>query len=147
MEWFAEVNIDIRLAAIVIVFIFADVITGIAQAIAKGEFNSSAMRTGMWHKAGSIGLLFLAAGLTAACQISDVLPEEFAIVYVPTCLYIVAMEVSSILENILSLNPELDKFKLFQIFGKKEELSGGEEKDITSPEVEIVEYYTDGDDK
>lgn len=133
MDLIQMINIDIDLAVVVLLVIIIDIVTGFAKAISQGEFNSSEMRKGLWHKAGSIGLLFLAAGLTAACQVVDVLPEEFAIVYVPTCLYIFVMEVSSILENILVLNPELDRFRIFQIFGQKHD-------DDKNEDDTIVEY-------
>lgn len=122
-------GIDISILIVVLVLIFGDVVTGLIKAFATDSFNSSEMRKGMWHKAGSVALLLLAAFVTVACQYVDVFPAEFAIVYVPTCLYIACMELASILENIVEINPELDKFKIFQIFGQTkndDDSEGGE---------------------
>lgn len=114
-------GIDFSILVVVLIAIIVDVITGLVKAFATNSFSSSKMREGMWHKCGSILLLFVAAGITIACQYVDIFPEEFAIVYVPICAYIGLMEVGSILENIVAINPELDRFKIFQIFGQKSE--------------------------
>lgn len=110
-------NIDISLLLVVLALILGDVIVGLVKAFALGNFSSSKMREGLWHKAGSVLLLLLAAGVTIACQYVQIFPEEFAVIYVPICAYLAIMEIGSILENIVEINPNLDRFKIFQIFG------------------------------
>lgn len=90
---------------IVLVFIVLDIVTGIAKAFATSGFDSSIMRQGFFHKLGEIFAVALA-------MIADVgLPE----IGVPIdaslsglcCVYLVLMEIGSIVENIGAINPAL----------------------------------------
>lgn len=120
-------GIDIAILIVVLCLIGGDILSGLIKAIATDTFESSEMRKGMWHKAGSILLLLFATGITIACQYVSIFPDEFALVYVPICAYIGLMEAASILENILAINPELDRFAIFKIFGKNDTNDEGEE--------------------
>lgn len=122
-------EIDLSVLVVVLALIMGDVVSGLIKAFATETFNSSAMRKGMWHKAGSLLLLMLAAGITIACQYVDIFPEEFGVVYLPICGYVALMELGSILENILQINPDLDRYKIFQIFGKSDEDNQNEEEE------------------
>lgn len=129
MEFFG-VNFDVTILTLCL--IAGDVVSGLMKAVATKTFSSSAMRQGLFHKAGTIMLLALAVGLTIAAGTIEEVPEilEFAGsgLYVGVNAYVILMELSSILENILSINPELDRYKIFELFGQREE-KGEDEKD------------------
>lgn len=104
---------------VLLVFIALDVVTGIAKAFATTGFDSSIMRQGFFHKLGEI----LSVALTLIVDIG--LPE----IGVPLdaklsgmcCVYLVLMEIGSIVENIGAINPDLVG-PLNKIFSK---LKGG----------------------
>lgn len=101
-----------------LMFIAMDILTGWTKAVATGTTNSSIMRVGLFHKLGEI----LAILFGYAC--------EFAFPYVGIAIsiplvesigtYIILMEVASVVENIMQINPQL-KDMLTRVFGKKEE--------------------------
>lgn len=114
-------GIDVGFSIACLVLIAGDVISGLVKAFSTNSFTSSAMRQGLWHKAGTILLLMLAAGCTIAATEITQFPQEFAAVYVPICSYIALMEIASIVENILVINPELDRFKILALFKQEDE--------------------------
>lgn len=93
---------------IVLGFIAFDIITGLIKAAYKGDYNSTVMREGGFHKSMEVVALFVAYFI------------EYAIVYVHvgvdvpavagTSVYICIMEIISILENICAVNPQLCAF-------------------------------------
>ena len=100
-----------------LMFIGMDILTGWTKAVATGTTNSSIMRVGLYHKLGEI----LAVLFGYAC--------EFAFPYVGIAIsiplvesigtYIILMEVASVVENIMAINPQL-RDVLTRVFGKKE---------------------------
>lgn len=90
----------------------ADVVFGIANSIMANEFSSSKMREGIKHKSASFLLMLvgyvsdvlLNAGLTIGLQ-SPAL--------VITCTYICVMEIGSLLETALKMNPDLASSAVF----------------------------------
>lgn len=90
---------------VVVVFIALDVVTGIAKAFATSGFDSSIMRQGFFHKLGEI----LAVALTLIADTG--LPEIGVALDVQLsgmcCVYLVLMEIGSIVENIGAINPDL----------------------------------------
>lgn len=100
---------------IVLAFICLDVVSGLAKAVATTGFDSSVMRMGFFHKLGELLSM-------ALCVVADVgLPRlgvpidvDFSAV---CCVYLAAMEIGSILENIGAISPELRK-PLSRIFSK-----------------------------
>lgn len=93
-----------------LVFIVFDIITGYLAAAKNGTLNSTVMREGMWNKLGEIcsivcGYLAefaIAVYGTDFIQVSVNVPIATGI-----CAYIVIYELTSIIENIGSLNKEL----------------------------------------
>lgn len=101
-------------------FILLDLITGIVKALKEKEFNSTKMREGLYHKSGSILCMLFGAGVDYAQNFLDLgftVPVSTAI-----CVYIIAMEIGSIIENICALNPEIAPEAITQLFQK---LKGG----------------------
>lgn len=104
---------------VVLGFILLDIITGIMKAIYNGTFNSTTMREGGWHKAAEILALFVACFAEYSQAIFD---YGLSIPFVNVvCVYLSAMELISILENVCEMNPQLSK--LFEPYLEK--LKGG----------------------
>lgn len=107
----------------VVVFILLDIISGVAAAAKNGELQSAIMRQGLYHKCGEILLMILAVAgeyLTMLTGIETIVPPE---IFNAVAVYIIAMEIVSILENIGKLNNDLDIKYLSKLFGKNEEES------------------------
>lgn len=103
---------------IVSAFILLDVISGLIKALKNNNFKSSIMRQGLYSKAGSFLIIFLAYLSKYACNYLN-LGFELPIVEAVE-IYISIMELSSILENVVAINPELDSNALLKIFKRKE---------------------------
>lgn len=101
---------------ITLAFIIFDFVSGYIAAIKNENVSSKIMREGLFHKAGLVMLMVLAAVLEYG---QGYIFESTQIpVIVPTCGYICVMEITSILENIVKLNPEILPEKITMIFGR-----------------------------
>ncbi len=110
-------GLDPLFLAMALAFVALDVLTGYAQAIATKTIDSTKMRTGFWHKLAIILALLLAALLDVAAN--GGLELGFSVpLFNSACIYVVLMEVTSIIENIKAMNPELAGSKLMQLFEK-----------------------------
>lgn len=113
------IKIDPTAVVIALVLMCLDILLGLAGAVKDKNVQSSKMRQGLWHKAGSIGLIVLAYVLELAVDHIDlglVFPGVLAV-----CAYIIVMEVGSCLENIVVLNPELRNNPIMRVFASKED--------------------------
>ena len=94
-------------------FILVDILTGVWNAIKQKKFESSAMREGLFHKSGSVLCVVFGVLVDYAQSLFDIGVQ----VPVSTmfCLYIMSMEITSIIENICKINPEIapDVLKLY----------------------------------
>lgn len=111
-------EIDPTVVTIALVLMGLDIVLGLAGAVKDKNVQSSRMREGLWHKAGSIGLIVLAYILEVAVDHVDlglVFPGVLAV-----CGYIIVMEVGSCLENLVILNPELKYNPVMQVFATRE---------------------------
>ena len=100
---------------IVFAFIALDFATGLLKALATQAFTSSKMRTGLFRKVGLILCVILGVLVDFAQGYLDLgvtIPVAAAI-----CAYICIMEISSILENVCAINPDLVPDKLAALFG------------------------------
>ena len=90
---------------ILLAFIVLDFVTGIGAAIYTGTYKSECMRVGIWHKCAEIALL----GLAIIIQIvSPELGIEWGNSLVKgVCAYLILMEVGSVTENIVKINPDM----------------------------------------
>ena len=112
-------EIDPTVVTIALVLMGMDILLGLAGAVKDRDVQSSKMREGLWHKAGSIGLIVLAYILEVAVDHVDlglVFPGVLAV-----CAYIIVMEVGSCLENLVVLNPELRNNPIMRVFASKED--------------------------
>ena len=114
--------------AIAFAFIALDFLTGIVKAFATNSFSSTRMREGLFHKVGLI-LCMILGGLVDFAQghldLGVAVPVAAAI-----CVYICLMEITSIIENVCKINPQIMPGKLAALFGglKRENKEGGNEQ-------------------
>lgn len=98
---------------IVGLFILLDMATGIIKAFKEKSYNSSVMREGLFHKCGSV--LCVAFGVLVDYTQTLVDIGVTVPVAVSICVYIILMEIGSVIENICAINPDIlpDKIKGF----------------------------------
>ena len=94
-------------------FILLDLITGLIKAFKEKSYTSSIMREGLFHKVGS--LLTIAFGCLVDYAQSIVDLGVSIPVAVSVCVYIILMEIGSIIENVATINPQIlpDKIKSY----------------------------------
>lgn len=105
---------DTWCAIAVLFFIATDYITGTIKAIMKGDLSSQKMRTGLGRK-----LTYLILVLTAwfIDTVNTHVSLNFPInVFICTVSGICLIELTSILENITAINPELENTPFMNIF-------------------------------
>lgn len=99
------------------VMIVMDIVCGVVAAAKNHVLDSSIMRDGMYNKVGEILLLVIAMFcrfLLSEPPLSAIgIPAE---VTSAVAIYIVGMELLSILENICKINPDLPISKVLAIF-------------------------------
>ena len=84
-------------------FMAIDVVTGFVNAWSKCEFQSVKMRSGLAKKVGEISVLIIGGLLTEGLGLSDYIMHAIA-------LYIMLMELMSIMENLDKLGAPLPTF-------------------------------------
>lgn len=84
-----------------LIFMVADIITGFMQAVINKDVDSQKMREGIMRK----GLLILVIILSFVAQYAFNIPQVSKVV----CLYIIFMEVISILENVKKSGIDIGK--------------------------------------
>lgn len=99
---------------ITLIFIVLDFVSGIAKAAKAGDISSTVMREGLYHKGAYVGIIILAYLAQWGCAHMEL---GFTVPLVPAaCAYICLTEITSILENLCDLNPELRNNPVFKIF-------------------------------
>lgn len=116
---------DLLPVAAVLVFVVLDIVTGVVKSFATTGFDSSIMREGFFHKLGEL----LAVALCVA--VDEFLPRMGVSVNIDfsalCCVYLVMMEIGSVLENLGAVNPQLGAV-LSKLFSKLKEGENNEEK-------------------
>ena len=92
-------------------FILLDLITGLIKAFKEKNYTSTVMREGLFHKAGSILIILFGYLVDYAQTFVDIgitIPVATSL-----CVYIILMEIGSIIENVCTINPGImpDKIK------------------------------------
>ena len=108
--------------AIAFAFIVLDFLTGLIKAFATNSFTSTKMREGLFHKVGLILCMILGGLVDFAQEYLDLgvsVPVAVAI-----CVYICLMEITSIIENVCKINPQIVPDKLAALFGGLKRDSG-----------------------
>lgn len=107
---------DIWYTIAVIFFISIDYVTGVVKAIMRDDLNSRKMREGLGHKFVYIILVLVAWFIDEVNLHVDLgLPVS---VFVCTVSGICLIELTSILENITAINPELADAPFMRIFAQ-----------------------------
>lgn len=98
----------------VFVFIIVDYITGVINAVMHGKLSSTKMREGLGHKFAYLCVFFVAWFIDFEMGHID-LGFHTALTPLVT-VGIVLIELSSVIENIGKINPELAQAKFMKIF-------------------------------
>lgn len=120
------------LCAACAVMIVMDIVCGVVAAAKNHMLDSTVMRDGMYNKVGEILLLVIA--MFCHFLLSE---PPLASIGVPAdvtsavAIYIVGMELLSILENICKINPDLPIAKVLAIFNIEVDIEGTQELEST----------------
>ena len=102
------------IAAALVMMLF-DVVSGFVGAVVRGDISSTKMREGIGHKAMLVLLVVLAIFVqTFTLHIGDMgwtVPP-----ITPVCVYIIVMEVASVVENVIHAYPALRDTPLVKFF-------------------------------
>lgn len=100
--------VEWSIVILVVAFICLDVVTGLLKAVYEKNLESECIRKGLIHKLGEI-IAVVVAFLIEYSQ-TVILSINFDIPIVKgVCIYIILMEILSVLENICVINPQLRK--------------------------------------
>lgn len=110
----------------VFVFIITDYITGVIGAIMHGNLSSTKMREGLGHKFAYLCVFFIAWFIDFEMRHIDI-GFHSALTPVVT-VSIVLIELSSIIENIGKINPELAQAEFMKVFNQTPNNSNHKEK-------------------
>lgn len=92
-----------------------DVISGFIAAVKNQEVSSTKMREGLFHK-GSL-VMCIVLGWCIEMFVMHVPELGFNVpLVIPICVMIFAMEVVSIIENIVKINPDLENEEIVKLF-------------------------------
>ena len=104
---------------IVLSFIIIDFISGVICALKNKEFTSGVMRKGLYNKSGELILLGVGYLVSYTMKYYDIgYSNTF---YITVSIYIIAMEISSIVENVGKINPKLVPYVIRQCFKQLQE--------------------------
>ena len=105
---------DVWALIAVLFFVVTDYTTGIVKAIMAGNLSSKKMREGLGHKFAYLALILTSYMIdTFSVHVDLGLPVH---VYLVTVGGICLIELTSIIENITQINPELKDVPFMQIF-------------------------------
>lgn len=108
------------------ILIAMDYISGIAAAASRGDLQSSKMREGLWHKLGEVGAILLAY-LVAEEGHYIGLPYQIDLLIPAVIIWLSVMEITSILENLTLLNPDLASSGFLRIFRRTDDTDDSED--------------------
>lgn len=105
---------DFHILIVTLVMIVLDIVFGFAGTVKQKDIQSDKLRNGLWHKAGFVGLVFLAYVIQYAAAHAD--PGFEVPTVLAVCVYIIVTEIVSVFENLCILNPELVNSPLRMLF-------------------------------
>lgn len=114
---------EIAALAIVGILIAIDYLTGLMKAAMQHDISSEKMRLGLWHKSGLILVMLLAEIVEHGQRYLDIGYTVPLIAPAAVCISIT--EISSILENLGEINPEIANSPLLQLFRSKKDANDG----------------------
>lgn len=99
---------------IVFLLVLIDYVTGLVNAIMHGELSSEKMRKGLGHKFAYLAIICVALIVEYG---SDYINLGIELpVFMPVCTGICLIEITSIMENCVKINPELSDSNILNIF-------------------------------
>lgn len=110
---------------IVAALIIGDIVSGLIAAIATKSIDSTKMRNGLWHKSAYILVIALAALIEWGAAKGVFFGIEIPILSA-ACVYIGVTEITSIIENIAVINPELKGTPLLSLFKRSNDTKGND---------------------
>ena len=118
---------ELIVIGIVFLLVLIDCITGVVNAIMHGELSSGKMRQGLGHKFAYLAIICVALIMEYG---SDYINLGIELpVFIPTCTSICLIEIISIMENCVKINPDLKGSNLFNIFNIDSKENDGKEED------------------
>lgn len=108
---------DAYICGAVLAFILLDVVSGFVAALKNNEVSSSVMREGLFKKCGSIMLVIAAVAVEHIGAYVGMDESITMAIVLSVGALIVVMELTSVLENICKLNPDIPIAKVFDLFG------------------------------
>jgi toxin secretion/phage lysis holin len=116
---------ELIIIGIVFLLILIDYITGVVNAIMHSELSSKKMRQGLGHKFAYLAIICVALIVEYGSDYIN-LGIELPI-FIPACTGICLIEITSIMENCMKINPELSKSNILNIFGIDKKENNGKE--------------------
>lgn len=107
-------NYELIVIGIVFLLALIDYVTGVVNAIMRGELSSEKMRQGLGHKFAYLAIICVALIVEYG---SDYINLGIKLpVFIPVCGSICLIEITSIMENCVKINPELSNSNIPDIF-------------------------------
>lgn len=116
---------ELIVIGIVFLLVLIDYITGVVNAIMHGELSSKKMRQGLGHKFAYLAIICVALIVEYGSNYINLgigLP-----VFIPVCVGICLIEITSIIENCVKINPELSSSNILNIFNIDRKEDDGKE--------------------
>ena len=105
---------ELIVIGIVFLLVLIDYVTGVVNAIMHGELSSEKMRKGLGHKFAYLAIICVSLIVEYGSDYID-LGIELP-VFMPVCVGICLIEITSIMENCVKINPELNGSNILNIF-------------------------------
>lgn len=116
---------ELIIIGIVFLLVLIDYVTGVVNAIMRGELSSEKMRQGLGHKFAYLAVICVALIIEYG---SDYINLGIKLpVFIPACTGICLIEITSIKENCVKINPELSGSKILDIFSNDKKENNGKE--------------------
>ena len=116
---------ELIVIGIVFLLVLIDYVTGVVNAIMHGELSSEKMRKGLGHKFAYLAIICVALIVEYGSGYID-LGIELP-VFMPVCVGICLIEITSIMENCVKINPELSGSNILDIFNIEREENNDKE--------------------
>lgn len=108
-------EVELWAIAAALVMMLFDIVSGFVGALVRGNVSSTKMREGIGHKAMLVLLVVLAIFVqTFTLHIGDM--GWTVPLITPVCVYIIVMEVASVVENVVQAYPALRDTPLVKLF-------------------------------
>ena len=118
-------NHKLIVIGIVFLLVLIDYITGVVDGIMHGKLSSEKMRKGLGHKFTYLAIICVALIVEYG---SDYINLGIELpVFIPVCVGICLIEITSIIENCVKINPDLKGSNILNIFNIDRKENDGKE--------------------